>query len=181
MKIIAVAGLPASGKTMASEVAGRHGVPFLSMGDVVREEAAARGVAPTGKNLAKISLELVAKSKTEIVRRFIRKIMEEYAGEKLLIIEGVREYDEVKELRKHFDVSICAFVASFKTRLERMKKRKRSDDPSTARELAERDSRELGYGVGEVIERADKRIVNEGTKDEAVKAFEKIVREFKES
>jgi len=53
-----------------------------------------------------------------------------------------------------------------KVRFSRLVRRARSDDPSTWEVFHERDMRELGVGLGNVIALAEKILVNDGTIEE---------------
>jgi len=47
LRLILIAGMPGSGKSIVSSIARELGLPVYVMGDVVREEARRRGIEPT--------------------------------------------------------------------------------------------------------------------------------------
>ena len=56
--MIAIAGMPGSGKAIVSKVAFSRQIPVLVCGDVVREETKRRGLAPTPENTGKVMLAI---------------------------------------------------------------------------------------------------------------------------
>jgi dephospho-CoA kinase len=159
-KIIAVVGMPGAGKAIVSKAASSRGIPVLVCGDVVREETKKRGLSPTPENIGKVMLSIRQEDGPAVVaKRLIPKIVS--SGAPLVVVEGVRSMAEVEELRRNQKVVIVAVHASPKTRYERLATRARSDDPKSWQEFAERDARELGVGIGNVIALAQEMLVNE--------------------
>jgi dephospho-CoA kinase len=159
-KIITIVGMPGAGKAIVSKIASSHDVPVLICGDVVREETKKRGLAPTPENTGKVMLSIRQEDGPAVVaKRLIPKIAS--SGAPLVVVEGVRSMAEVEELRRNHTVVIVAVHASPKTRYERLVARGRSDDPKSWEEFAERDERELGVGIGNVIALAQEMLVNE--------------------
>ena len=159
-RIIAISGMPGAGKSIVSDVAREMGYPVYSMGDVVRNEAARLGLEETPDNLGMITLDLRKKNGPTIVARMlVDQIRKDTAH--TVVVEGVRSVDEVREFQKHFKVHILAVVSVQEVRYSRLKARGRSDDPRDIAEFSQRDERELGLGISNVIESADVRIPNE--------------------
>ncbi|HNT73008.1 MAG TPA: AAA family ATPase, partial [Methanothrix sp.] len=61
MKIVGFVGMPGSGKSAAAGVAREMNIPVVVMGDVIREEAARRGLPPTDRNLGAVGNDLRSK------------------------------------------------------------------------------------------------------------------------
>lgn len=55
MLVIVITGLPGSGKTIASDVARELGLPVVTMGDVIRDEAVRSGIS---SSMASVTLRL---------------------------------------------------------------------------------------------------------------------------
>ena len=161
--IVAVAGLPGSGKSVLVRVAAENRYAVVVMGDEVREEAKRRGIEPTPENMGWIMLELRRlEGETSIARRCIPKI--EKTSESRVIVDGVRSLSEVEEFKNHFaSVVSVAVHSSPETRFRRLYSRQRSDDPRNWAIFHERDLRELSVGLGNAIALAEHVIVNEGT------------------
>jgi dephospho-CoA kinase len=173
-KIVAVVGMPGSGKAIVSKVASSHGIPVLVCGDVVREETKKRGLAPTPENTGKVMLAIRQEEGTAVVaKRLIPKI--ESSAAPLLVVEGVRSMAEVEALRRNHMAVVVAVHASPKTRYERLLARARSDDPKSWEEFADRDARELGVGIGDVIALAEEMLINEASFEDMNAASEAVL------
>lgn len=162
---ILVTGMPGSGKTLFSEAAKKLGLPVASMGDSVRLEATRRGLNIDSETLAKLSRELREQRGPAVVAELT---LARIPLSPVVVIEGVRSLAEVELFRRHFDrVFVVAIHSSPAVRYQRLSARGRSDDPKLWEEFAERDRRELAFGIGEVIALADYMLVNEGLDKEA--------------
>jgi dephospho-CoA kinase len=172
-KIIAVVGMPGSGKAIVSKVASTRGIPVLVCGDIVREATKRRGLAPTPENTGKVMLAIRQEEGPAVVaERLIPKIASSAAP--ILVVEGVRGMAEVEALRRNHTVVIVAVHSSPKTRYERLIARGRSDDPKSPEEFADRDARELGVGIGDVIALAQEMLINETSFEELNAASEAV-------
>lgn len=173
-KVIAIVGMPGAGKGLVSEPARSRGIPVLNCGDVIREETERRGLALTPENMGSVMLAIRREEGPAVVaERLIPKIAS--SASSVVVIEGVRSMDEVDMLRRDHSVSVVAVHASPRTRYQRLISRGRSDDPKTWEEFAERDLRELGVGIGNVIALAEEMLVNEASVDELKAASELVI------
>ncbi|NJE43381.1 dephospho-CoA kinase [Thermococcus sp. GR6] len=177
--IIIVTGMPGSGKSKIVKEFEKRGFPSVSMGDVVREETAKRGLELTKENVAKVSIRLrqelgqnaVAKLAVEKVRELLRR-------NKVVVIDGVRSLDEVGTFRSAFpgeEIIIVAVHTPPHMRFERLKARGRHDDPQSWEDFEERDWKELKFGIGNVIAMADYMIVNDCPKEEYERKVQELV------
>jgi len=166
MKIIGFVGMPGSGKSAAADVARDLKIPVVVMGDVIREEAARRGLEPTDRNLGAVGNDLRDKEgSAAIAARCLAKIRA--TGAPVVVVEGIRSRFEVDLFRKSSDdfLLVEVFVPD-EIRLARIASRGRSDDANDrdlAKAVADRDARELSWGMGEAIRAADLRIENSGS------------------
>ncbi|MEM4472450.1 MAG: AAA family ATPase [Archaeoglobaceae archaeon] len=159
--IIAFVGYPLSGKSTAAEVAKELGIPVVTMGDFVREEAMKRGLEPNAENLGKIAEEIRKKEGMDaIAKRCIPKIK---SLAPIVVVDGIRGIDEIRALKREFgSVVIIAIEAPLQLRFQRAKQRGRSDDVLRIEDLIERDRREESWGLREAMEIADFTIENTG-------------------
>lgn len=172
MKAIAFTGMPGAGKTEAVKVAKEMGIKVVSMGDEVRNEARKRGLELNDENVGKIADEMRKKYGMDI---WAKKCIEKLSSEKIIVIDGIRNIEEVEAFRKRIkNFILVAIHASPKTRYERLMKREREDDSKNVEELKEREKRELSWGLGDVIAMADIVLINEGDLEE----FREKVREI---
>jgi len=176
--IICVVGMPGSGKGQIVKIFEKYGVPHVSMGDVVREEADKRGVPRTPEGMNSVSIQLRQELGDNAVAKLtIPKVKELLKKHKAVIIDGVRSLDEIQTFKDAFPeekIIIVAVHSSPKKRFERLKRRGRSDDPKTWNEFEARDWKELKFGIGGVIALADYLIVNENNISEYMEEIEKL-------
>lgn len=184
MKIVGFVGMPGSGKSVAADVARKLKIPVVVMGDVIREEAARRGLDPTDKNLGNVGNDLRDKEGPDaIAARCLAKIRETKAD--VVVVEGIRSKSEVDLFRKSSNgFSLIEVFVPDEVRIARIASRGRSDDANEsdlAKAVASRDARELGWGMGEAIRAADLRIENSGSVAEFEGRVRRILVERDES
>ena len=161
MKVIAFVGMPGAGKSEAAAVAREMGLPVVVMGDVLRREVQSRGLPPTDGNIGAVANQLRQEEGMDaIARRCIPEIGALKA--RIVVIDGIRGIAEVEAFRKAFgeDFVLVKIDAPFELRLDRLRRRMRSDDQGTAAWLQQRDGRELSWGMGQAIEAAALSVVN---------------------
>ena len=174
--VVGLAGMPGSGKSLVVETAMEMGYGLVVMGDVIREETQKRGLELNPKNIGKVMLELRKKGGDSIIAdKSIPKIEQQESGK--VIVDGVRSLSEVDAFKKFFpNFSLMAVYASPETRFNRLYRRHRSDDPDGWELFHERDMRELGVGLGNVIAMAEYLIINENSKGNTKAAVKKFIR-----
>ncbi len=178
MKVIAFVGYPLSGKSTAAQVAREIGIPVIVMGDIVREEAARRGLELTDENLGRIASELREKEGMDaIARRCIPKIREEAKKSGVVVVDGIRGIAEIERFKKAFgdDFILIAIESPLEVRFERARVRKRSDDVEKLEDLEERDRREEKWGMREAMEIADFTVENTGDYEDFVDKIRQIL------
>ncbi len=158
MRILLIAGMPGAGKEELLNVARSMDIPFLRMGDIVREFHAASGAAEEG-----LSVGQVANRERELHGKNIwaQRAIERMSGD-IFLVDGCRSMDEVRSYRELSDeVYIIAVHAPRMMRYERLVARGRDDAPKDMEEFDARDQREMGWGLSDVIALADHMIVND--------------------
>ncbi len=130
------------------------------MGDVIRAEILHRSLDPSPENIGKIAEELRIEYGNDIVaKRCIEKIRQ--FNDSTILIDGIRSSTEVDLFREHWPLYVIAITCSNEIRFNRIKIRGRSDDTTDIEQIRKRDMRELNFGLGVVIERANYTIVND--------------------
>ncbi len=194
--IVLVVGMPGAGKEEFFRVAQEMGYGIVRMGDVVREHAARNGVPMDDRSIGGFASSERERFGPDVwavrtVER-LREMMGSGADEKgasgksarghgvehlgRFVIDGVRSMAEIDRFRAELgdDMVIVAIEADPEKRFQRLVKRGRSDAPRTYEEFLERDRRELAWGLGDAMAKADVRIENNGSLEE----FRRRVREF---
>ncbi len=175
-RILAFVGMPASGKSEASAVLRRKGIAVINMGDVIREEVVRRGLEPTDANTGGVGTELrETEGRDAVARRCVPKIKE--ADSDFIGIDGVRSVPEVECFKEAFgdDFTLVSIDSPLEVRFARVMARKRSDDMQDIDALKVRDERELGWGMGEAMEKADIVITNNSSLEEFSKKIRALV------
>jgi len=176
--VVGLAGMPGSGKSVVVETAAEMGYGVVVMGDVIREETQKRRLELNPKNIGEVMLELRKTGGDSVVAdRCIPKI--EQLESVKVIVDGLRSLSEVDAFKKRFpNFRLMAVYASPETRFNRVHRRQRSDDPDGWDLFHERDMRELGVGLGDVIAMAEYLVINENNKgkDNAKAAVKKFIR-----
>jgi dephospho-CoA kinase len=159
--LILLTGMPGSGKEEFVKVCIGRGMRVLKMGDFVRAEAKERGLAPTDENIG----GLAQKRREEEGFDYWAKKTAESLDDRLTLIDGLRGRAECVHFHKQArcSVAVVAIHSSPNVRYQRLVARGRSDAPKSPGEFEQRDVRELRWGLGDVIARADYMIVNEAS------------------
>ncbi len=173
MKVLAICGLPGSGKSTAIDTIRNLGSVII-MGDIIRNEAKKRKLEPTSENLGKIAEELRLKYGSNIIAEKCVDLINKQHNN-IIFIDGLRSMAEVKVFRKHWKFPIIAIVLEEKRRFKRLFERARSDDPKSIDDLKDRDKREIEFGLEEVLNNADYTIKNDSTKEDLKERIRKLV------
>ena len=161
--VIGLAGMPGSGKSIVVDVAREMGYDIVVMGDVIRQETLNRGLELTPQNVGKVMLELRQEGGNYVIAQKCIPKIEKQASSKVLV-DGLRSLFEADIFKEHFaKFNLVAVHASPQTRFTRLSTRRRSDDPTEWKVFQERDMRELGVGLGNVIAMAEQVIVNDNS------------------
>jgi len=168
MNVIAIVGLPGSGKSEAGAVAAELDIPVVTMGDVIRQECRDRGLDPATDHgqVAKALRE--ENGPAAIAERSLPVIEDALEESDTVIVDGIRSDAEVDTFEASFDDAfhLVSIEAPFETRAERLDLRGRDaggDDGGES--LSDRDQRELDFGMGAAMEQADLTLENTGSLD----------------
>jgi dephospho-CoA kinase len=167
MKVIGAIGLNGSGKDELVEyLHERHGIPMLSMGDIVRDIADEERICPTRSNLHEISRRYIARhGKEYFVKRLIADIEEKQWQS--VAITGIRTPADVRTLQAYFGqdfLLVHVRVGDPHIRFERGKERGEARDPQRYKAFLEQDKEEQEiFDIDEAIKQADITIDNDGS------------------
>lgn len=168
MRVVATTGMPGAGKGLAVEVARGLGFEIMRMGDLVREEVERQGKQESPSTVGRVASDVRAAEGPDAWAKRTLERLEEMDADAILI-DGLRNLDELERFREALgdELMVVAILASPETRYERLAKRGRGEDTPDWDKLRERDHRELGYGLGDVIAMAEIYIENEGDPEQA--------------
>jgi len=178
MKIIAVVGLPGSGKSeLIAHLIEKYHWPKVYFGDVTFCEMKRRDLPINEKNERMVREELREKFGK---LHYAKKVIEEIrllGDSEYVIVESLYMWEEYLKFKEEFgaDFFTIAVHASPKTRYERLGKREyRSLTPE---EVRSRDYAQIGnLSQGGPIAMADYMVVNEGSRDELVEQTNLVIK-----
>ena len=167
MRVIGTVGLPGSGKGEAAAVARGMDVPVVTMGDVIREACRDRGLDPAEHHGEVARALRDEDGPAAIAERSLPKVEAALSDADTVLVDGLRSGVELDRFRDAFgdDFRLVSVEAPFETRADRLLDRARDDTDLDRESLREREERELGFGMSDVIDRADVVVRNTDTLD----------------
>jgi dephospho-CoA kinase len=169
--IIGLTGTKASGKGKFADILKEKGFVYISLSDIVREEATRRGILDyTIVQLQDIGNELREKHGAGVLAKMaISKFSE---GENY-VIDGIRNPGEIGEFGRYGDFKLIAVDAQPEIRFRRILARRRHSDPKNWEEFLAMERRDLGLDelsegqqVLKCMELANIKVYNHGSIDE---------------
>ena len=167
-RVLAVCGLPGSGKGEFASVMESNGIPILSMGDMVRAEVSRLGIEESPGIFGEIAAQLRAEFGDDVLAKRLCDAVDELLNSNdLILIEGLRGTAEFDLFNSRWGdkFSTIAITASRETRFERTQTRGRSEDGDISA-FEVREQRETGWGLDTLIENADITLANESNLEE---------------
>jgi dephospho-CoA kinase len=175
--ILGITGTMGSGKGAAVEYLKTKGFEHYTYSDILRDIAGKRNIEPTRENLQKLGLDIKIESRNMGVlsQEMLKKIKTDKA-----IVDGVRNVDEIEELKKKKGVYILGVTAGQRVRYKRMRKRNREGDPVTFSEFKRLDNLEnrgktKGQEINNCLKMTDFLIENNGTMDKLKKKIDEVL------
>ncbi|WP_336024088.1 AAA family ATPase [Halobellus salinisoli] len=167
MKVIGTVGLPGSGKGEAAAVARDSGVPVVTMGDVIRQACRDRGLDPAEHHGEMARTLREEGGPAAIAEQSLPLIESALEGSDVVLVDGLRSDVELDRFREAFgeDFLLVSIEAPFETRAERLLERDRDESDVDREALRAREERELGFGMGDVMDEADVVVHNTDTLD----------------
>ncbi len=170
---IGLTGIMASGKGEVVKIMEEHGYKYISLSDMVREEAAKCEQPVTRAQMQNIGNRLRSEGGAGVLGKKIREKVSDSTEIDKWVIDGVRNPAEIIELRKLEGFVLAGIEAPVEMLISRIKSRGRATDSATDKELLLRIERERGIGeppdgqqVGKCLAEADITIHNTGTLEE---------------
>ena len=151
-RIVAVVGMPGSGKGVLARIAADGDIPVFAMGDIVREALIQADIEETPTSVGKMALAIRREHGEAIVATRMLPRVQALSAAPLILIEGVRQSAEMDIFHSAFgdDFSILAIRSPAEARGERIAERGRGED-GDAQDFTERDARESDWGLPELI------------------------------
>ena len=180
-RVLAVCGLPGSGKGEFASVMERNGIPILSMGDMVRAEVSRLNIEESPGIFGEIAAQLRAEFGDDVLAKRLCDAVDKLLDtNEIILIEGLRGTAEFDLFNSRWgdNFSTIAITASRETRFERTQIRGRSEDGDiSAFEI--REKRETGWGLDILIEKADLTLSNESNLEDFHNKCNNWLQEFR--
>ncbi|MBT60523.1 MAG: hypothetical protein CMA63_03085 [Euryarchaeota archaeon] len=156
-RVVAVCGMPGSGKGEFADVVQSHGIPVLSMGDMVRAEVTRLELDESPGIFGEIAAQLRAKHGEDVLAvRLADAVDALLETNEVVLIEGMRGTAERTVFKHRWGERFysLAVIASADVRFQRIQSRGRSEDGNRAA-FEIRDTRERGWGLEDIMAEAD--------------------------
>jgi dephospho-CoA kinase len=176
MKVVAVVGMPGSGKSEVARRLERRGFTVVRFGDITDEEIARRGMEISEKNERYIRELLRQEHGMAAYARLNLPRIETALQQSSVAVDGLYSWEEYILLKSHYGERflVLAVWSSPATRYSRLAHRTRR--PLTPAEARKRDYAELEkVNKGGPIAMADHLIANEGSLADLEKAADRII------
>lgn len=169
MIIIGLTGRNASGKTTAGQFLASRGFTYLSLSDVIRDEARQRGLTDERENLIALGNELRERHGPGALAELTVSRMQQ---DRNYAVDSIRHPAEVMALRKVGGFTLFHVFAPLEARFARSLTRARAGDARTLPEFIRQEEREFASSNAaaqqllETERLANRVIENNGTLDE---------------
>lgn len=169
MIIIGLTGRNAGGKTTAAEMLGKKGFSYVSLSDVIRDEAKQRGLSPERENLIALGNELRERHGPAALATLT---VERMQSDRNYAVDSIRHPAEVLALKNAGSFSLFHVFAPLEARFERSLARARAGDALTLQDFIRMEEREFASSNAaaqqllETERLATRTIENSGTLEE---------------
>jgi dephospho-CoA kinase len=181
--ILAIVGMPGSGKSVVAKHLRARGMPVIRFGQIITDEVLRRGLPLTPENEQLIREDLRRKYGMDVcARRSLPMLQKLVAEHRNVGIDGLYSFGEFKTLAAEFGdkLVVLAIAAPRKTRYERLAGR--PERPLSPPEALNRDYREIEtLEKGGPIAIADLTIVNEASEQELLDKVEHVLASLESS
>src|SRR3989442_9698188 len=116
--VVVIVGMPGAGKSLASSVAAKRGVPVFVSGDIIRDEAKRRNLLPSRKNLGRLMLKIREEEGMCAVAKRLAPLIDKI-DTSLFVYEGARHIEELEDLNTKYRVFTIPIHARRKSRCRR--------------------------------------------------------------
>lgn len=180
-QVVGLVGYIASGKSTVANHFIDQDFAYYKLSDVIRAECKHRGLEVTRVNLQNIGNELREQFSGSVLAE---KVLTMAKGQSRIVIDGIRNPEEIEFLRAHSDAFIIGIVAPKYVRLERylVRAQERGEDTTTKASFEKINLREKGVGEdehGQQVEAClavcDYIIENNGSLDDLLLKCEELI------
>ncbi len=177
--IVGLTGTMSSGKGEVSLYLKEKGFEYHIYSEILIEEVKKRGFDITRENLQKVGNLLREEYGDESI--LSKRILEKIKSNKV-VVDGVRNSAEIRELRKSKDFYLIGIDTPQELRFKRLKERNREGDPNTFDEFKKLDDKEnlglKGQEINKCLKMADFVIINDGSLEDLKKKVDDVLKDI---
>lgn len=178
--IIGLTGKMGSGKGEVASYLEKKGFRSYRFSDIIRDECKKRRIEPSRENLQMVGNKLREESGNPGI---LAKILREKASGNT-VVDGIRNREEINELRKAKDFALISVDVDPKLRFDRMRTRARAGDPIKFDEFQKLEENEnndnpKGQELNYCMKQADCSIDNNLTMEDLYKKVDNILSNLK--
>jgi dephospho-CoA kinase len=180
MKIVAIVGMPGTGKSEVAKVFEQNGYSRIRFGDITDEEVAKRGLPLNEANERLVREQLRQEHGMAAYAILNLPKIEKALKITNVVIDGLYSWEEYLFLKSKFpdNFYVMAVWTSPNTRYHRLSSRKKR--PLTVTEAAARDKAEIeNVNKGGPIAMADFTIANESSREDLIEQSQKVIAKIK--
>lgn len=181
-KIIGLAGMPFSGKTVVSETLQELGYTQFKMGDVVRDKMREKDIEINNQNLREYGTKLRQENGRGHIAELCREPLDELLDQnEKVVIDGLRSPESLKVFSRRFgdkftSIGILVSPGVRYRRSEGSDRDREDDDLNGMKDFRWRDKKEIEYGQAETIVLTEYYLVNQHIpEDEFVEKVKNLV------
>lgn len=174
--LLAIVGLPGAGKSVAADYFKKRGFPVIRLGQITDDILAQRHLENNLANNKLVREELRRKLGMDAyIVKNVPKITMEFKNNTVVVIDGMRSYEEYLSAVRYFrNVYLLAVVADKQIRYQRLKRRKNRGNLRGS----DRDIQEVvNLNMGPTIALADSMILNNATAADFEDRLEEVYRQ----
>ncbi|MCC5615587.1 AAA family ATPase [Nostoc sp. CHAB 5836] len=180
VRIIAIVGMPGSGKSVVAGYLKNNGFPIIHFGEIIMNEVEKRGLAITPQNEQIVREEIRQKYGMDVCAKLSLPIIKSTLLEhQLVVIDGLYSFSEYKTLKIEFkkELLVVAIFTPKSLRYERLTFR--HERPLKIAEAERRDFMEIErIEKGGPIAMADITIINDGNQYQLYRKLEALLAEI---
>lgn len=181
--IIGLTGYMGSGKGEVAQRLKEQGFKYISLSDMVREEATNQSLEHTRENLQKIGNALRSEHGAGVLAMRARA---KISPDENWVIDGIRNPACIEELRKLQGFILLGVTAADELLINRLIERSRAGEQTSRETILEKLTKEKGVNeppegqqVKKCLEQVDHLILNEGTLEDLDRKFDHFLKLWK--
>lgn len=177
MRILAIVGMPGSGKSVVASYLKNRGFPIIRFGEIIIREVERRNLPITSHNEQIVREEIRRQHGMDVCALMsLPLIKSKLLNHPLVIIDGLYSFSEYQTLKKEFGEELLVLAIFTPRAIRYSRLTLRQERPLTLQEAERRDYMEIEkIEKGGPIAMADLTIVNDGSQYQLHKNVEEVL------